>query len=202
VDHASRGALADVSIVIPIAANDESWQPLILDLAAVGKEAEWLLVAGQAKPRSFDSLVAETGALSAAQWIVISPGRAHPDAIQYFDLEFQPDGPRLARLNALGARFRSRWLGMPFGDQGLCLRRDLFWRLGGFDETAAYGEDHLLIWAARRAPIPLQPVGAVITTSARKYASNGWFATTALHSWRTWRQAIPQLIKLGWNRWQ
>ena len=238
VDHSVRGALADVSIVIPIAANDESWRSLILDLAAVGTEAEWLLVAAQAKPRNFDSLVAEIGALSAARWLVTSPGRAeqmncgaklsrrrflwflhadsrigpsavgalerslqlHPDAIQYFDLEFQHDGPRLARLNAFGARLRSRWLGLPFGDQGLCLRRDSFWRLGGFDEAAPYGEDHLLIWAARRARIPLHPVGAVIATSARKYASNGWLATTALHGWRTWRQAIPQFIQLGWDR--
>lgn len=128
--------------------------------------------------------------------------KSQPQAVHFFDLEFQGDGPRLARLNALGARFRSRWLGLPFGDQGLCLSRDLFWSLGGFNEEVSYGEDHLLVWAARRRRTPLRPVGATIATSARKYQSNGWLPTTALHGWRTWRQAIPQLGRLIWSRWR
>jgi len=125
---------------------------------------------------------------------------AHPDAILYFDLEFQSDGPKLARLNARGVRFRSRCLGLPFGDQGLCLSRELFSRLGRFNEEVAYGEDHLLIWSARRERVPILPVGTVIATSARKYATNGWLATTALHTWRTWKQAIPEFAKLVWSR--
>jgi hypothetical protein len=120
----------------------------------------------------------------------------HPQALHYFDLAFQDDGPRLVRLNALGTRVRSRYLGLPFGDQGLCISRDRFERLGGFDETAAYGEDHLLVWAAHRQRVPIQCVGAVVATSARKYRSNGWFATTLVHGWRTWRQAIPQFVRL------
>jgi len=125
---------------------------------------------------------------------------AQPHALHYFDLAFQNDGPSLVWLNAWGARVRSRCLGLPFGDQGLCMSRDLFQRLGGFDETAAYGEDHLLVWAARRHRAPLRCVGAAITTSARKYRSNGWLATTALHGWRTCRQAIPEYGKLLWSR--
>src|SRR5690606_39672288 len=35
---------------------------------------------------------------------------ARSAAIGYFDLQFLDDGPRLVRLNALGARIRSRWL--------------------------------------------------------------------------------------------
>jgi len=124
----------------------------------------------------------------------------HPHALHYFDLAFQDDGPRLVRLNALGARLRSRYLGLPFGDQGLCMSRDTFQRLGGFDEDVNYGEDHLLIWAAHRHRVPLHCVGALITTSARKYGANGWLATTLVHGRRTLRQAIPQFIRLLWNR--
>jgi hypothetical protein len=127
---------------------------------------------------------------------------AHPEAIHYFDLEFQADGPRLAQLNALGVRFRSRWLGLPFGDQGFCMSRELYRRLNRFDENVAYGEDHLLIWAAHRARVPIRPVGASISTSGRRYAVDGWLATTALHAWRTWRQAMPELGKLLWERWR
>eukprot|EP01037_Dinobryon_pediforme_P001467 gene1467-1488_t len=100
----------------------------------------------------------------------------------WFDLAFRDDGPRPVRLNAWGANVRSRRLGIPFGDQGFVMPASLFVDLGGFDETAAYGEDHLLIWAARRAAVPLVPVGARLSTSARKYARNGWGRTTVRHA--------------------
>lgn len=45
------------------------------------------------------------------------------DALGYFDLAFRRDGPRLAALNAWGANLRSRWLGLPFGDQGFVIRK-------------------------------------------------------------------------------
>lgn len=125
---------------------------------------------------------------------------AHPEAIHFFKLQFQNDGPRLVRLNAWGARVRSRCFGLPFGDQGFCLRRALFDRLGGFDERAAYGEDHLFVWAARRQRIPLRCVGATIATSARKYGERGWLKLTAIYAWRTVRQAVPQAFLTLWSR--
>ena len=111
-----------------------------------------------------------------------------PDALRYFDLRFC-DGPAAMRLNAAGAFIRSRWLGLPFGDQGLCLPRTWFERLGGFDETIGCGEDHALVWAARRAGLPLRPLRAPILTSARKYAERGWLRTTWLHLRLTGAQA-------------
>jgi hypothetical protein len=117
---------------------------------------------------------------------------AHPEALHYFDLRFLKDAPALMPLNAAGVWFRSHVLGLPFGDQGLCLRRDLFESLGRFDEQAAYGEDHLLVWAARRAGVPLRCCGAAISTSARKYHQHGWARTTARHLWLTAKQGVPQ----------
>ena len=111
------------------------------------------------------------------------------DALGYFDLHFLDDGPRLMRLNAFGARLRSRWLGLPFGDQGLVLRRATFARLGGFDVALTCGEDHDLVWRARRAGVSLRAIGAPLYTSARKYAERGWWTTTARHLRETWRQA-------------
>jgi hypothetical protein len=116
----------------------------------------------------------------------------HPDALGYFDLRFD-DGPLAVGLNAIGVFIRSRWLGRPFGDQGLFLSHANFERLGGFDPTLDRGEDHALVWAARRAGIALVAACAPIYTSARKYAEGGWFRTTARHVWLTavqvWREA-------------
>ena len=122
------------------------------------------------------------------------------DALGFFDLSFGRDGPRLAALNAWGANLRSHWLKMPFGDQGLVLPAHCFTALGGFDEHVRYGEDHLLVWTARRAGLPIVGVGAALRTSARKYAQHGWWRTTALHLWLTLIQAWPQWRRLRRER--
>lgn len=114
--------------------------------------------------------------------------------IGWFHLTFRPDGPRLTRLNAIGANLRSRYLGIPFGDQALLVPADRFRALGGFDETAPYGEDHLFIWTARAAGLHAAPVGATVATSARKYARLGWLHTTLLH----WRLTVEQ----AWPAWR
>ena len=136
-----------------------------------------------------DALVALNASLATAS-----------DSVHYFDLSYQTDGPAAARLNAWGVWLRSHLLKLPFGDQGLCMNRATFERLRGFPEDALYGEDHLLVWQAHRQRVPLRAVGATLSTSARKYRDQGWLKTTALHVWRTWKQAFPQLIALLWSR--
>jgi len=107
------------------------------------------------------------------------------DAIGWFDLAFSLDGPRLMRLNALGANLRSRIAGLPFGDQGWLLRRALFDRLGGFDADFDRGEDLEFIVRARAGGVRLVRAGAEIRTSARRYREQGWLATTLAHALRT-----------------
>lgn len=138
-------------------------------------------------------------------WFLHADSRLRPDtldslldfiaqgeaALGWFSLAFRRDGPRWTALNAAGANWRARWLGLPFGDQGLLLPRTWFEALHGFDEQAAYGEDHLLVWAARRAGLPLRHIPAVLETSARKYARHGWLRTTLRHWWLTVAQAWP-----------
>jgi GT2 family glycosyltransferase len=115
--------------------------------------------------------------------------RRDPGALGYFDLRFAGDGPAATAVNALGARIRSHWLGLPFGDQGLFMARATFDRLGGFDESLRAAEDHALVWRARRAGVPLRAAGASLTTSARRYAEQGWARTTLRHLWLTAQQA-------------
>jgi GT2 family glycosyltransferase len=126
--------------------------------------------------------------------------RRSPDALHYSRLGFLDDGPRLVRLNEWGARFRSEWLKIPFGDQGFCVARAVFERLGGFDEMASFGEDHLFVWAARRAGVPLRCVPVVLRTSARKYRERGWLRTTLSHVALTLVQAVPQFTALVRSR--
>ena len=114
-------------------------------------------------------------------------------ALHYFRLAFLPDGPRfLMSLTAFGVYLRSTFLKLPWGDQGFCLTKKLFFELGKYPEDVPYGEDHVFVWQTRKH-IPIQQVRATLYTSARKYAENGWFTTTWLHFW----QAIAQIYVEG-----
>lgn len=222
----------EVTIIIPIGPNDQSWRVLLQDLRFAPFDAEIICVATIENPES-PTLVPHgerTANPMPVYWIVSARGRArqmnlgaaraagrflwflhadsrldpnaldalkrswiaNPSALHYFNLAFQSDGPRWMSLNAWGVWIRSHWMGMPFGDQGLCLKRDLFELTGGYSETARYGEDHLLVWKARRCGIPLRCTGATLPTSARKYRERGWLRTTCLHVCLTFRQAAPQ----------
>lgn len=104
-----------------------------------------------------------------------------PGAIGYGWLRFQSDGPALTRLNALGANLRSRVFGLPYGDQGLCLRAEAWRRLGGFREELERGEDLDFIVRSRAAGLPVRPMGLHVATSARRYAERGWLRTSWQH---------------------
>lgn len=114
----------------------------------------------------------------------------------YFDLHFLDDGPRCTAINAFGAHLRSRWLGLPFGDQGFVMPRRVYEKLGGFDESLDCGEDHALIWRARQMGIRVRALSAPLYTSARKYAERGWWRTTSQHLRMSWQQA-RQYSKAG-----
>ena len=122
---------------------------------------------------------------------------ADPGAVYFFDLQFLDDGPKVMLLNSMGANFRSRYLGMPFGDQGFAMSRARFYRIGGFVENASYGEDHLFIWQARRKRVPVRRIAAPIFTSARRYESCGWVVLTSRRLYLTYRQAAREIIKLA-----
>jgi hypothetical protein len=120
---------------------------------------------------------------------------SQPGTLWYFDLRFLRDGPSLIALNEFGARLRSRLFGLPFGDQGFALSHARLSDLGGFREDVTYGEDHLLVWAARHAGVPVRSTGCPVYTSARTYRRQGWLGTTLRHCWLTWRQAVPEGVR-------
>ena len=123
------------------------------------------------------------------------------DQILFFNLEFLNDGPRLTIINEIGAWIRSRILKLPFGDQGICVPKRIFYDLGKYDESVSFGEDHLFIWRAHQKHISIKCVGGGLRTSARKYSSQGWSETTATHLSLTFQQALPELIQFFRMKW-
>ena len=112
------------------------------------------------------------------------------DALHYFDLRFYDGGLKM-RINEFGVRLRCALFHNPFGDQALAMAAPTFAALGGFDENASYGEDHLLVLKARRQGRQIRRVGGVVGTSARRYTEQGWWRTLFLFQrlWlRQWRQ--------------
>ncbi len=137
--------------------------------------------------------------LALLQWRALHNALMSADAyhtLYYFKLRFLADGSGPMQVNAWGANLRSRWLGVPFGDQGFCLSRRLFEQLGGYPEDAPYGEDHLLVWRARQQRVQVRCTGAYLPTSARKYAAYGWGRLTLRYQWLWIRQAVPQWCRL------
>lgn len=109
------------------------------------------------------------------------------NALFYFSLRFLADGPIFTKLNEVGARLRSR-LGLPFGDQGFIIARDLFWELEGFPHDITWGEDHAFVWRCHVSGIPVKPIGTALYTSARAYKLNGWVQTSLRYVSATIRQ--------------
>ena len=75
---------------------------------------------------------------------------------------------------------RADWLKMPYGDQGLFLRRRDFFKLGGFPPVAIAEDLSLARTAARHGCIALAPVAA--TTSARRWQRLGTLRTTVINT--------------------
>lgn len=199
-----------LSIVVPVGPDESAGAGLMADLAELDSRCELILssVTGSAPSFSGGRIRHVSGlagrarqqnagaAAALGDWLCflhadsrlpvgsverMLAAPVEDEALRYFDLRFSPDGPAMMLINEVGAWVRSRWLGMPFGDQGLILPRSWFERLGGFDESLGCGEDHALVWTARKAGLALRPLRAPIFTSARKYAERGWLRTTLLH---------------------
>lgn len=203
-----KESLRDISIIIPVGPGEKALPELLSDLEFVKQEAEIIIINGAARARQLNE-----GARKATRdyiWFLhadsrLTPKTIHallrsleknPEALHYFNLRFLSDGPPLMFLNEIGCWIRSRILGVPFGDQGFCLSKKNFGRIGSFPEDVACGEDHLFVWRARQKGIRLRCTGAVLKTSARRYADTGWAKLTWTYAHRWTRQAWPEWKKL------
>jgi rSAM/selenodomain-associated transferase 2 len=154
--------------------------------------------------------LAAGAAVAAGEWLLflhadtrLAPGweRAvaafmdRPDAKEtaaVFRLAFDELSPAARRTAAL-ANWRTRRLGLPYGDQGLLIHRALYNAVGGFPQVPLM-ED--VAMARRLGPGRLGSgrivlLNATATTSASKYRRDGWW-------WRSARNlGILSLYFLG-----
>ena len=115
-----------------------------------------------------------------------------PDTIWFCGLRYLNDGPCQMGFSQLGANIRSRLFKIPFGDQGICMSKKIFYILGGYRQDVEFGEDHLLIWQAKHYKIPIKHCGGTVWTSARKYKEEGWLTLTWQRQLMWLQQAWPE----------
>lgn len=198
----------DISIIIPVGPCENALEQLLDDLRPIEKEAELVVVSGSSRARQLNDgarratrdflwfLHADSRLSSVTVESLLKSLTKDPHVLHYFNLRFLPDGPPLMFINEIGCWIRSHILGVPFGDQGFCLSKKVFEKIGSFPENAKYGEDHLFVWRARQKGIRLRCTGSVLKTSARRYAETGWARLTLSYA-RMWtRQAWPEFWKL------
>ncbi|MDH5297618.1 MAG: TIGR04283 family arsenosugar biosynthesis glycosyltransferase [Desulfobulbaceae bacterium] len=78
------------------------------------------------------------------------------------------------RLVAWGANLRSRWLRLPYGDQGLFVGRGTFAAAGGFPEQPILEDVALVRRLRRRGRVALAGGGAAVTSPVRWQRRGVW----------------------------
>jgi rSAM/selenodomain-associated transferase 2 len=94
------------------------------------------------------------------------------------------DGDRRMRWIAWWANQRSRWLALPFGDQGIFCRRDAYERAGGFRGLPVCDDVDFIRRLRRVGSIILRPEKTL--TSARRYRDHGALRQV----FRNWRVLV------------
>ena len=95
-----------------------------------------------------------------------------------FSFRLDASGPGL-RLIEWVANWRSRFLQVPYGDQGLFLRSSLFREMGGFRDMPIMEDFEFIRRLRQEGRIRTVPVAAI--TSARRWQAVGLWRTTLLN---------------------
>ncbi|NNK79818.1 MAG: glycosyltransferase [Litoreibacter sp.] len=95
-----------------------------------------------------------------------------------FRLKFRATGV-FPRLVAGWANLRSRFFGLPYGDQGLLIPAELYGAIGGFSEQPLM-EDVAMALALRGR---LRILSDCVETSAERYIAGGWLRRGARNLW-------------------
>lgn len=103
----------------------------------------------------------------------------HPGQAAAFTLAFRSDAPEATWLAARANR-RARWLGLPYGDQGLLIPRTVYEEVGGYPDVPLM-EDVMLVRAIGRGRLRL--LSAEARTSAAKYEREGWRRRAYRNAW-------------------
>ncbi len=169
--------------------------------AAIAAEAGTRVLAA---PRGRGSQIAAGIAAAANPWLLIlhadtrpGPGwrdavaahAANPDSAGYFRFGLDSANPRARRLERMVA-WRCRVLGLPYGDQGLLIHRDLLRLVGGVKPVPLM-EDVDLVRRIGRRRLRALPADAV--TSAARWERDGYLRRSArnLACLSLWFAGVP-----------
>jgi len=117
-------------------------------------------------------LHADTTLTEAARRALIAHIRGGPkgDCAWYFKLSFDDDLAISSLISRL-ANWRSRFFGLPYGDQGLLIHRDFYNELGGY-RALPLMED--VDFVRRIGRSRLRAMNGYVVTSATRYRQRGW----------------------------
>ncbi len=96
------------------------------------------------------------------------------------------------------ANLRSRWFGLPYGDQGLLVPRDMYIAAGGYKDQPLM-EDVALVRALPRVVL----LDASAVTSAERYERSGWLRRGARNLWTLTRYSLgadPERLARAYRR--
>jgi len=88
-----------------------------------------------------------------------------------FDLDFKTQKKSL-KFIAKGASWRSRKTRLPYGDQAIFIQKEVFERVGGYEDIALM-EDVNLMQKLKKEKLKIKILTQKILTSPRKYEQNG-----------------------------
>jgi len=93
-----------------------------------------------------------------------------PDRAGYFRFKLDADGfwPRCVELLV---RLRCILTALPYGDQGLLIRRDVYEAVGGYPDWLLFEDVQIVCALGRRR---LRALGADVVTSAERYENQGY----------------------------
>ena len=173
----TRRVAADLGARVVQAARGRGQQ---LQAGAAAASGEWLLFLHA-------DTVLDRGAPRAAAAFMDEPSNA--GRAGYFRFALDDPSPAARRLERLVA-LRCRWLGLPYGDQGLLIRRSLHTALGGFRPLPLM-EDVDLARRIGRSRLVSLPADAV--TSAARYRRDGYLRRSLRNAvcLAAWRMGLP-----------
>lgn len=96
----------------------------------------------------------------------------------YFTFELDDTGVAAKRLEKIVA-WRCRWLGLPYGDQGLLIRRGFYEEVGGFKAIPLMEDVDLVRRVGRKR---LHLLGACAVTSSVRYQKSGYLKRMILNA--------------------
>jgi rSAM/selenodomain-associated transferase 2/rSAM/selenodomain-associated transferase 1 len=111
--------------------------------------------------------------------VLIRQALAQPSTVGgAFELSIDAPSSGLRKIERL-ANWRSRRLHLPYGDQGIFMRADVFWGLGGFPDMAIMEDFEMARRLGKRGKVAIIPQPVI--TSARRWVTLGIGRTTLIN---------------------